>query len=391
MRILIGTGPAFGHLNPMLPLARAAEQAGHEVVVATGAEMVPQVQRHGFTCWQVGLSRAENDAAFRARHPDLDAYPAEERMRLAIDGMFVAGSARRAADLVPRAEEWKPDIVVHEPSELASAIAAARTGARHVVHGLGFPPPAQLWAAFNSGFGRMCADWDVPELATGIRSATYLDVWPVSLRPHGEPTFTRVRPLRPAVGEPLVGERLPWSEDVLGALPHERTAHLTLGTIFFESTGVLDAAIAGLRELPVNLVVTCGPGTDPARFGPQPPHVLIEPYVPHTLLLPRCDLVVSHGGAGILLGALANGLPQLVLPQGADQFINGDAIAASGAGLTVLPDDCSAEAVAGAVERLLSEPAFAAAAAGIRAEIDAMPTAPAVVDVVAAASDHQAG
>lgn len=49
--------------------------------------------------------------------------------------------------------------------------------------------------------------------------------------------------------------------------------------MFNEAPGVLETetAIAGLRELPLNLVVTSGPGTDPARFGPQPPHVLIEP------------------------------------------------------------------------------------------------------------------
>jgi hypothetical protein len=70
--------------------------------------------------------------------------------------------------------------------------------------------------------------------------------------------------------------------------------------------GVLETAIAGLRELPLNLVVTSGPGTDPARFGAQPSH---------TLLLPQCRLVVSHGGAGIMFSALAHGLPQLILPQ----------------------------------------------------------------------------
>lgn len=78
---------------------------------------------------------------------------------------------------------------------------------------------------------------------------------------------------------------------------------------------MLEGAIAGLRKLPVDLVVTVGPGVDPARFGPQPAHVLLEPYVAHALPLPHCHLVASQGGAGILFGALSHGLPQLVMPQ----------------------------------------------------------------------------
>ena len=45
---------------------------------------------------------------------------------------------------MPLAEEWRPDLVVHEVSELAGAIAAARTGARHVVHGITLMPPEHV-------------------------------------------------------------------------------------------------------------------------------------------------------------------------------------------------------------------------------------------------------
>ncbi len=99
------------------------------------------------------------------------------------------------------------------------------------------------------------------------------------------------------------------------------------------------------------------------------------PYIPHTLLLPRCSLVVSHGGAGIMFGTLAHGLPQLILPQGADQFMNAAACQNARVALALTPDELSAEAVAAAAGRLVTEPGFAAAAAHIRAEIDTMPTA----------------
>jgi UDP:flavonoid glycosyltransferase YjiC (YdhE family) len=372
MRILFTSCPAYGHVNPVLPLAREARRAGHDVAIATGAELVPEIERRGFETWLVNPSRAETDASVRDAHPNLEALPAEERLRVQISAVFVDAAATRAGELVPRAQEWKPDIVVHEVTELAGALAAAHTGARHVVHGLGLMPPPDLWQVlFGSGFAQLCRVWQVPELADGIRSATYLDICPPSLGTGGQPAWPQILPLRPAAGEPVAGERLPAA---LAALPYPQTVHLTLGTIFHESPGVLETAIAGLRELPLNLVVTTGPGTDPARFGPQPPHVLVAPYISHSLLLPRCRLVVSHGGAGIMFSALAHGLPQLILPQGADQFLNATAGQAAGVALALTPDQFSAGAVAAAAERLITEPGFDVAASGVRAEIDAMPS-----------------
>jgi UDP:flavonoid glycosyltransferase YjiC (YdhE family) len=143
--------------------------------------------------------------------------------------------------------------------------------------------------------------------------------------------------------------------------------------------GVLEAAIAGLGELPANLVVTVGPDVDPDRFGPQPAHVVVERYIPHALLLPRCDLIVSQGGAGILFGALAHGLPQLVLPQGADQFANGEAARRAGFALVLDGAAVTPPAITEAADRLLGDPRYAAAADAMRKEIDAMPRADDVV------------
>ena len=169
-------------------------------------------------------------------------------MQVMVSGLFVEPAARRAVELVPRAQEWQPDIVVHEESELAGALAAAYTGARHVVHGLGLVSPAHIWEATSApGFERLCRTWRVPELAKGIRSAIYLDICPPSLRTDGELAWQRIQQLRPVAGEPAAGEGLPGA---FAALPYPQTIHLTLGTLFHEAPGVLETAIAGLRELP---------------------------------------------------------------------------------------------------------------------------------------------
>ena len=370
MRILVTAEPSYGHINPVLPLARAARHAGHDVVVATGAELLDHVRRHGLPVWLVGRSRAEVDARFRAANPDLDELGFEQRILRMADGLFVEAAADRIPDLLARTAEWHPDVVISETSELAGAITAARTGARHVVHGVSLPPSRSIWdAAFAPGYARLCRSWELPDR---LLDAVYLDIWPASLAVAGPPAWSRARPLRPVGGPAAPEQRLPWGE-----LPHAKTVHLTLGTIFSDTPGVLETAVAGLRELPVNLIVTVGPQGDPARFGPLPPHVVVERYVPHELLLPRCDLLVDHAGAGVLLSGFGHGVPQLLLPQGLDQFGNAEAAERAGAALTIT--ELSAEAVADAAQRLLDEPGFTAAARSLQAEIAAMPSAEQVV------------
>jgi UDP:flavonoid glycosyltransferase YjiC (YdhE family) len=384
VRILVTAGPSFGHVNPVLPVALAARRAGHDVVVATGAELVAHVREFGLPVWQVGPSRAENDAAFRAAHPNVDALSPSRRMQTAITALFTEPAAPRAADLLDRTRTWRPDVVVHELSEPAGAVVAARTGARHVVQGLGLPVSRPLWdATFGPGFARLCASFDVPELTERLFDATYLDIWPASLRPVA-PAWADARPLRPVGGQAAAAAE--WDAGRLDALPHERTVHLTLGTIFSDAPGVLDTALTALRELPVNLVVTVGPQGDPTRFGPQPPHVLVERYVPHDLLLPRCALLVGHGGAGITLAGLAHGLPQLVLPQGLDQFVNADLCVRAGAALVVRPDELSRGTVGDAAEQLLDDPGFGDVARRVSVEIAAMPAADEVLAGVCATS-----
>jgi UDP:flavonoid glycosyltransferase YjiC (YdhE family) len=138
---------------------------------------------------------------------------------------------------------------------------------------------------------------------------------------------------------------------------------------------VFRAVIDGCRDLPVNLVVTTGPGFDPELIGPLPASVRTAPFLPQAALLPLCTAVVSHAGAGTMLGALCHGLPQLCLPQGTDQPSNTAALLPTGAALALQPDETTADAVAAAMTRLLGEASFREAAARLRHEIEAMPTA----------------
>ncbi len=158
--------------------------------------------------------------------------------------------------------------------------------------------------------------------------------------------------------------------DALGGLP---TVYVTLGTMYNQNLNVFRTVLEGLREDELNVVVTVGNQNDPAALGPQPANVQIHRFVPQGLVLPECTLAVIHGGAGSTMGALAFGLPLVLVPQGADQFFNAERVVAAGAGIGLPPGQFSAASVRQAVRALLDDEAYRTAAENIAREIAAMP------------------
>jgi UDP:flavonoid glycosyltransferase YjiC (YdhE family) len=100
----------------------------------------------------------------------------------------------------------------------------------------------------------------------------------------------------------------------------------------------------------------------------------VERFIPQASLLPACAALVHHGGAGTTFGALAHGLPQVVIPQGADNFILATMLERAGVAHVLRPGEESSDRIRDAVRRVLQEPGFASAARRVAAEIAGMPS-----------------
>ena len=347
----------------MLPLAAAAQRAGHEVVIATSGSLVAQVEQHGFKTWQVG---GEEYCA-----------PSVEGKNW-IPGLPLDVSAKlRAPGLMRLAEAWAPDVVAHEPIDLAGPIIATRIRARHLIHSLGPMLPTPMWAVLSSQVEQVYREWNLPRLMDILADATYLDICPPSLQNKYIKMWKRISPLRPVCFEPAGGETLPAS---MAALPYADTIHVTMGTVVNKAPSLFEVALAGLRDLAVNIIITVGPDIDPALLGPQPPHIIAERFITHRLLLPRCRLVINHAGNGTVLSTLSYGIPLLLLPQGADQFQTASSCARAGVALVLKSAEITPEAVGQAVRRLLTEPSFSSAARHLQSEIAGMPPPEQVVE-----------
>jgi UDP:flavonoid glycosyltransferase YjiC (YdhE family) len=380
VRILVTTPSAWGHLQPMMPLVQALQHRGHELRWATGADSCRTLEMAGVSTIAAGVDQQTLLTPLSQLPPSVRELPREAVPNVMFGHIFgrIAAPAM-LRDLSPVVARWAPDLVIHDAAEFAGPIIAASLGVPSVTKSFGMLLPRERVIGAGQQVAGLWRSMGLdPPTFGGCYRDLYLDICPGSLQPSLPNYLGRRQELRP-----LSHDRT-WSDPHTAELswpPGFPEVYLTLGTVF-PSASVLGGIVAAVAELGAGMLVTVGPRMDPADLGRQPPHVRVERYVPQSLVLTRCRVVVSHGGSGTAFAALSNGVPQLLLPQGADQFLNANAIARAGAGLQLRTDTVDAEAIASAVRRLLTEPGFSSASAQLAGEISRMPGPDQVAEVL---------
>ncbi|ATE54087.1 glycosyltransferase [Actinosynnema pretiosum] len=367
MRVLFTSVGGLGHVLPLVPAAEAVRAAGH--VVAFGCSSVQRraVEAAGFEAFDLGGSTAAPP-----RTPLLAPDRAREDRDLR-EGFARREAGRRAPLCLELLGAWRPDVVVCEEVDFGGVVAAERAGVPHVnaqvIASGAFVRPevvGEPLAALRQEHG-LPPD---PDLLM-LRRNLLLSPFPPSFRDPAFPLPPTAFPLRPAVGPVGRGR---------GA---RTTVHFTLGTVFNSESGDLFARVLeGLSGLPVDVVATVGEHVDPAEFRVGE-RVRVERYLPQARVLPGCDVVVSHGGSGSVMGALGHGLPLVLLPMGADQPHNAERCARLGVGVELDPVAVTPEGVREAVAEVLAGPHREAALA-LREEMLGLPEPAAVVPLLEA-------
>ncbi len=369
MRVLFSSTNGVGHVFPMLPLARAFVAAGHDVLWATGEEALPKVT--GVPSAACGPSGADLARLRGSVLGPAAEVPPPERAKFVFPRMFgEAFAPPMAADLLPLARDWRPDLLVHEHGELASPLVGAVLGVPSLTHAFGGAIPAPFLAEAGERLTSMWAahGLEVPPYA-GCFESLYLDICPTSVQAVPMGHIEDVQPLRPAVATSAEAADPP-------------LVYVTMGTVQNRAVD-LGPLVSAIAALPVDVLVAVGEDGD-TDLGDQPANVRVEHWVDQAQVVATCAVVVSHAGSGTFLGALAEGVPQLCLPQAADQFRNAEGGVAAGAAVALAPGEISPEAVGAAVDRLLGDDGLRAGAARVAAEIAAMPSPDDVVGVLAA-------
>jgi UDP:flavonoid glycosyltransferase YjiC (YdhE family) len=271
-------------------------------------------------------------------------------------------------------EEWRPNVLVCDETDFAARIAAERNGL----------PYASVVVIGAGGFVRadvVAEALDELRAEHGLAADPTLEAWgrhlvlspfPDRYRDPAHPLPRTARYFRSTEPETRETVARPWP----ASRPDAPAIYFTLGTVFnTESGDLLSRVVSGLRDLPVELVVTVGDVVDPRELGPHPDHVHVARSLPQSSILPHCDAVVSHGGSGSVLGALTHGLPSLLVPIGADQPLNARRCVQLGVARVLDPMDATPETVRSAAAALLADASLRRNAEQIAREISALPDA----------------
>lgn len=364
--------PLAGHFEPLVPLAVQARAAGHAVAFATGEPYASRARQAGFDAFRAGP-----DEGFRAewapRFPGFDQLRGDAQRHFFLTEIFAnLELVPRAEDLESIVESWRPQLIVHEVAELAAPLVGTARGIPYVDVSYGPLIGSSLLRATGEA---AASHWKArglePHPVAGLFGHLYVDTCPPSLQSPEIASIAAVQRLRPAAAEIPDADPPEW----LALLDSDAIVYLTMGTVWNRNLDVFEMVIDAVRDDDIVLIVTIGRQNDPASLGSQPDNVLVHQYIPQGVLLPRCHAIVTHGGAGTTLGALAFGVPLLVLPQGADQYTNAERVVAAGAGRQLLNDELSVDAVRDSVRAVLHDQSYRRCAKRIQTEIHEMPDA----------------
>jgi MGT family glycosyltransferase len=302
----------------------------------------------------------------------------DERFAWVTANLFIGAAAwHMLPELTGVARQWSADLIVRESLEFAGCVAAEALGLPH----------ASVAAAADSALDRRR---DLAAPLTGLRKQAGLPA-----DPGGDMAFRYLHLCFTPPGFDGPGARFPptarffahhstpapddhlppWLDD----LAERPTVLVSMGTVFHRTPGMHETILAALRDEPVNLLIALGFDQDPVRLGPLPPHVRVEPALPQVALLPRCTLLLSHGGFNSVKEALAEGVPLVIVPIAGDQPYCARRCQALGVGRVIGPADRSAQAIRAAVRAVLGDPAYRDHAQNMRDDIRALPPAAAAV------------
>jgi MGT family glycosyltransferase len=390
---LFTTFEAGGSVMPALTVVDKLARRGHRVRVMSDACNRRESEAAGaaFVPWRRAPSKPSRDRAFDTFDDWSAPNPAAGFMNL-VDAVLVGPALAFARDVIDEIAREHVDLVVSSEMLFGVLAGCEAVGQKHALLSANIPlfplpgvpplgpglPPARtdreraLHAAITEDtlalldralptLNAARGDLGLPPLAHLVdqhdsaealllATSRAFDFAP-DILPH------RVRYVGPQLGEP--GWAAPW---VSPFAPDDRRplVLVSFSTTFQDHAGVVQRAVDALADLPIKAVVTLGGSLRRDELRASDNVAVIE-SAPHHEVMREAALVVTHGGHGTVMKALTHRRPMLIIPHGRDQNDNAVRVTERRAGLA-LPRDADVATLRAAIERLLTEPAFTAAA-----------------------------
>ncbi|MEX5721374.1 glycosyltransferase, partial [Geodermatophilus maliterrae] len=367
-RVLLPVLPFAGHVAPMAGVAAELVRRGHEVVAYTGAKYGPRFTALGAD-WEPWRQAPDfDDADLAATFPQVGSGKGARAGRANGEHVVLRSGVGQTRDLVALHERRPVDAVVTDQLSVGGALAAELLGLPSatvavvplVLGSRHLPPPGTRLLPARTAAGRardavlrgVAAAGThrlLDPIITDVRAQVGLGRAAVSgfdglfssrlVLAQGVPGLDYPRPdLPPSVSyvgrlaPPPADADLPawWPELQEARAGGRPVVHVSQGTLHVDAGDLISPTVAALAGSGALVVVTTG--RDGAGT-PEAPHVRSAPFLPHDRLLPLVDVMVSNGGWGGVLAAVAAGVPLVVAGADLDKPEVARRVAWSGAGL----------------------------------------------------------
>lgn len=378
MKVLVSSFGAHGHLLPLLPLARAAQEAGDSVVVATSEDVADATEGLSFvpTGPLVGEMFAEN-----VSRTGIDPTAADSpRVRRASYELFTRTRIDMTLDAMRAVvRSHAPEVLLAEEWDYLAPVVAAEAGIPWfpVNHSPRTIADVALEASAEEAYRQL-----------GLTTAApcgRVQIWPQWLQGYGYVPFGDEVDVRPSAHRGAADAILDFG------FPDRRPLVLvTMGTAIVDAelcVTAIDAAV----DAGANVVATRSAAVSADALGGDRDRLRVLPFTPlDDVFRAGVDLVLTVGGSGTALAALSHGVPLVIMPQNYNQPVVADLVANFGAGLTCRRSD----RIGAALEAVFADEEIRAKAQEARDRFQRI-AAPrdawtAVKDRVAAASDSSA-
>jgi UDP:flavonoid glycosyltransferase YjiC (YdhE family) len=347
--LVLATAGAGGDLHPLLAVALALRERGHRITFLGDASVELALGAAGL---EVGSLPASVDLG-----PRLIAAIREAMVA-------VGGDPAAAGPLVQeRMAAWASDVAAPTADavrRLGPDVLVTSLFGVEVLHTLS---PSVPWAVVNSTFAlggdRRPLDEDFGARAVPLiaRYRALLDS--ASLVLHATDPVFDLGGVDLPEHHRYVGPLGIWEPDTSPVAGLEDGGDpwilATISSQLQDDLRLADAALSALADRPVRVLLTLGPGHDPAELSRVPPNARVESVVSHAAALRRAVLLLSHAGHGSVMKALWYGRPMVLVPWGRDQPGVAARALALGVAAVVDPASVSPETLWAAVETALGD------------------------------------
>ncbi|MFT7561255.1 MAG: UDP:flavonoid glycosyltransferase YjiC (YdhE family) [Flavobacteriales bacterium] len=320
MKFLLTSHPGYGHINPLIALGIALLSRGHDVIYATSAVFEKHISNTGIRAISAGAEWTESDVG--KHYPEFNKLNFLERSSWMEDLLWNKAPKSMIPDLLKIIEQEDPDLLISNAYDWSGALAAEISGKAHALASIAVKVPGMCFEAiFEENYQSHRKLFGLQEDIDFSRTRRYLELsfMPESWSFPGYHAHANEHFIRPLFYDLKNSDsNFKWNL----RFSEKPMVYVSLGTVTNDHSHLFRVIINALAGEDYNVIMTIGENNNPQQFDPLPANVLLAPYIPQSLILPQVDVCICHGGVSTVLASLAEGIPLLVLPLGADQPIN---------------------------------------------------------------------